>query len=366
MKKGTFLALGLVVLLALSACNMPGGSSAAQVQTAAAETVSANLTQSALLTPSATNTPEPSPTPEPSNTPDVTNTPPPTPSGGGGGGTGNSCDNIQFVSDVTIPDGQQVAAGTEFTKTWRLRNAGTCTWTTGYAVVFVSGNSMSGPASQPLSANVVPGSTVDISVKLIAPTSSGEHTGYWALRNTSNQNFGSFYVVINSGSGGSGGGSGSGSSFSPVSVGQIDANGAFGSAAHVGANNDVGVRGFVAFDISKIPSNATITEVKVDFSSYDTMGNPFDSLGCLQGYAGSFFPLDAGDYNASGAGPDMQWCNQTELSTVFINDAVKSRLQAALGDSTLEYQLRFTGTPAGSTLVRFLGGIKLTISYTTP
>ncbi|MCW5876912.1 MAG: hypothetical protein KIS85_08520 [Anaerolineales bacterium] len=370
MKKGTFLALGAALLLALSACNMPGsGNSAAQVQTAAAETVSANLTESALLTPSATNTLEPSNTPEPSPTSDVTNTPFPSPVSGGGGGGGNSCDSIQFVSDVTIPDGQQVPAGDQFTKTWRLRNAGTCTWTTGYSVVFVSGNSMNGPASQPLTANVVPGSTVDISVTLTAPTASGQHQGNWALRNASNQNFGHFFVIINTGGAQATGSPGSGNTFNASSVGQVDANGAFASAAHAGANSDVGVRGFVAFNISSIPSNATITEVRVDFSNFDTMSNPFATMGCLQGFAGSFFPLSAASYNASGAGPDMQWCSSGDLSTVFINDAVKNRLQSAVtsGATSLEYQLRFNGAPTGTALVRFLSSPpKLIVSYTTP
>ena len=48
------------------------------------------------------------------------------------------CDAAAFVRDVTIPDGTIVEPGRDFTKTWRLKNVGTCSWTTAYALVFVS------------------------------------------------------------------------------------------------------------------------------------------------------------------------------------------------------------------------------------
>src|SRR5688572_2630266 len=49
------------------------------------------------------------------------------------------CDAAAFVSDVTYPDGTNVPLGGTFTKIWRLKNSGTCTWNTSYALVFVSG-----------------------------------------------------------------------------------------------------------------------------------------------------------------------------------------------------------------------------------
>lgn len=365
MKIRSFFILAVAGVLLLTACNLPGGQSAEQVQTAAAETVSAQQTQNALLTPSATNTQPPTATSTASLTPAVTNTPFAT-STSSGGATGG-CDVAQFVSDVTVPDGEDHAPDSTFVKTWKLRNAGTCSWSTTYSVVFVSGNSMGGPASQSLTATIAPGTTVDISLNLTAPHETGSYTGYWTLKNATGQTFGdSFYVQIDVT--GSGGVSGDGTTISASSVGQVDASGTIGSAAHAGSNSGTGVQGFVSFNISSIPTDATIEEVKVDFSGFDTVSNPFASMGCLQGFAGSYFPLDASDYNASGSGPDMEWCSSSELSTVFINSDVADRLQDALGSATtLEYQLKFSGTPAGSALVRFLGGgTKLIITYTEP
>ena len=68
------------------------------------------------------------------------NTPPPT--------AVSYCDWVSFIKDVTIPDGTQVLPGETFTKMWRLKNSGTCTWTPDYALVWVSGADLKAPASQ--------------------------------------------------------------------------------------------------------------------------------------------------------------------------------------------------------------------------
>src|SRR5262245_14395652 len=66
----------------------------------------------------------------------ATNTPLPTAT------TVSYCDWVTFVKDITIPDGTKFLAGETFTKTWRLQNRGTCTWTSDYMLVFTSGDSM--------------------------------------------------------------------------------------------------------------------------------------------------------------------------------------------------------------------------------
>jgi hypothetical protein len=367
MKTKIFQLLGLAAVLLLTACNMPGGNSAEQVQTQAAETVNAQLTQNALLTPSSTNTPLPTATLAATNTPAVTNTPPATSASGGATG---GCDVMAFVSDVTVPDGEEFAPSEAFVKTWRLRNGGSCTWSTSYSVVFVSGNAMGGTATQALTASIVPGSTLDVSVNMTAPTTAGDYTGYWALRNATGQNFGSFYVQIEvTGSGGSGSGD-SDENLSANLVGQVRSDGTTGTSAQVGDNNtNVSIQGFVSFDISDIPDDATIEEVQVDFTDFDTDSNPFAALGCLTANFGGYFPLDAGDYSASSSAVDAEWCDANELSTVFIIDEVADRLQSVLGtQDTLEYRFRFatpTDSDGASDLVRFLS-MNLIVTYSEP
>ena len=101
-----------------------------------------------------------------------------------------SCDRAQFVTDVTVPDGTTFAPGTSFTKTWRFKNVGTCTWSTAYAVVFDSGDKMGGPDLVNLPKAVAPGQTVDVSVSLTAPDAAASYKGYWKFQNASGVRFG--------------------------------------------------------------------------------------------------------------------------------------------------------------------------------
>ena len=55
---------------------------------------------------------------------------------------------------------------------------------------------MNGPASQALTGNVNPGQTIDISVSLTAPSTTGDYTGNWKIRDASGVLFGQFYVQI--------------------------------------------------------------------------------------------------------------------------------------------------------------------------
>ncbi|MEW6568512.1 MAG: NBR1-Ig-like domain-containing protein, partial [Chloroflexota bacterium] len=96
-----------------------------------------------------------------------------------------------FVSDVNYPDGTDVAPGAAFTKTWRLRNNGTCTWTSSYALVFDHGTAMGAPASVSLTpGTVAPGQTVEVSVNLTAPAAPGTYQAFFMLRNASGVLFG--------------------------------------------------------------------------------------------------------------------------------------------------------------------------------
>jgi hypothetical protein len=90
---------------------------------------------------------------------------------------------MQFVADVTIPDGTVLNTNQAFTETWRLKNVGTCTWTSGYKLVFDGGDRMSAPDYVTLTSGTVsPGSTVDISVDLKAPADTGTYQGNYRLK----------------------------------------------------------------------------------------------------------------------------------------------------------------------------------------
>jgi uncharacterized protein YkwD len=91
-------------------------------------------------------------------------------------------DNALYVADVTIPDNTQLKAGENFTKTWRLKNTGTCIWNVRYALVYVGGEQMGALVTTPLS-ETPPGAELDLSVNLTAPAADGIYTGLFELRN---------------------------------------------------------------------------------------------------------------------------------------------------------------------------------------
>ena len=92
-----------------------------------------------------------------------------------------------FVADVTYADGATVAAGSRITKTWRVENVGTCTWTTSYKLVQVGGNN---PEGQFLPRPIVPGEVAELSVTVEMPARAGGYAQEWLLQNEQGQNFG--------------------------------------------------------------------------------------------------------------------------------------------------------------------------------
>ncbi|MGD2026215.1 MAG: NBR1-Ig-like domain-containing protein [Anaerolineales bacterium] len=199
MKKLVLMIIMAGALVLLVGCNLPSSQStvddAQLAQTLAAQTIEARLTENAIGdvnqgdggdgppgdTQVPSNTPEPSNTAEPSNTPEPTEEPT----------EATPCNKAAWVKDVTIPDGTELAPGEAFTKTWRIRNVGSCSWNNDYDLVFDSGDKMGGDTVVNLSIGTVEtDETVDISVDLVAPNDPGEYRGDWLLRSDDNQVFG--------------------------------------------------------------------------------------------------------------------------------------------------------------------------------
>ena len=211
-KQMAWLAISIVAATALTACNI-GATPAPTVDanaiyTQAMETAlagfSVQMTQTAMAVP---------PTAIPTNTPLATFTLLPTfpPLTGATAGVGTlaigtvpvlgtpvgtlpaeSCNNSQFIADVTIPDGTVMKPGNDFTKTWTLKNNGTCKWDDGYAFVFVAGDKMDGydvTLKKP-SDFVDPGESINLAVDMTAHVAEGEYTGCWRMKDDQGFYFG--------------------------------------------------------------------------------------------------------------------------------------------------------------------------------
>jgi Ig-like domain-containing protein len=115
-------------------------------------------------------------------------------------------DSAQYISDDGL-DGTTYAPNAPFTKTWTLKNTGSCTWDDTYLVAYISGATMTqqpGYWILPQGQTVVPGQTVNISIGMTSPPENGNYASYWGLEKRDGQlmpiqggaNGNSFYVKI--------------------------------------------------------------------------------------------------------------------------------------------------------------------------
>ena len=195
----------MIILFILSACGKgPAPSTASnpnQAYTQIWQTVAAGQTQTAgaaTAIPQASSTPEVTDTPNPTITPLVSSTPstqatlaatktkaPPP--------AETSCDNFQFIADVSYPDGTQVPAGTTILKTWRIKNTGPCDWSGDYTLTFGWGGAGTDwNASSPVGFGnpIKVGQTLDISIELHIPQIPGEYFAVFRTRNADEFYFG--------------------------------------------------------------------------------------------------------------------------------------------------------------------------------
>jgi hypothetical protein len=366
-KSPRLISIVLALALALSACNLP--SNAPETPNAAAtfvaQTVQAQLTLSA-----------PKPVTNTVPAPVITTVAPPTvvpPTAVIIPTSTSTCDIAQFIADVTYTDGTLVTPGQAFTKTWRIKNVGTCSWTPSYAVVFSSGNSMNGPATQALGGNVNPGQTVDISVNLTAPTTPGEVTSYWKLRNAAGVLFTQFYVkvVVQSPP--------TATNTLPPAVAQVVLNAVGGESGTVyepaaaqgipstilagdtGSNHIA--RGYMSFDISSL-TGKTITGASLNLSSCSTAQNPFASLaGIWVGELQYPLPLDQSDYDLAGTG--VLLLNSVPGSAIDVKSLVQTRVTE--GKARFQVRLHPAGPTDGDGQADYItcnaGSVTLTIVY---
>jgi hypothetical protein len=106
------------------------------------------------------------------------------------------CNATPTLLSENIDDGTDVYLNTSFTKSWTLRNEGSCTWNSNYKVKFMSGDPMSGPTSKSFGATVTPGNSLTITLPLKAPGGTGTYKGIWGLYDDKNVFFGQMWVEI--------------------------------------------------------------------------------------------------------------------------------------------------------------------------
>jgi len=411
MKHKTLYVVVTMLIAAGLACDLPGAATPDVTATFAVALTSAFATaQAAVGSPVPSNTPAPVPgttqlapataTPltipqatsvKPSDTPAPSNTP----------GVQGCSDDAQYVADVTIPDNTVLNPGQAFTKTWRIKNSGSCTWVGSYQFAFVADNQMSGPASVGISGNVAPGSQYDVSVNLVAPNTPGTYKSSWRMKNATGQTFGStpfVQIVVAAPT----------ATFTNTSLpasatatftatvtatatntavpagpftvninasnnGQVYSDGTIGNGVNnvgdVASNKSL--QGFITFSLAGIPSGSTITAARLDLSSHDMLGNAF-ALGALRVYQHNYGTVDSSDYfTGSPLGALVRFESEAELSNPSkqaFDSSGLVLLQAALTSGQIQLRLQFNDTATNNDNAdnALRPTPKLIVTYTTP
>jgi hypothetical protein len=97
-------------------------------------------------------------------------------------------DRAQWVSQ-SIPDDTVFAPGEAFSMTWQLKNVGASTWKPTYLLRYYSGDLFGAPKEIVLGQQVLPGATIEITLKMKAPPAAGKYRSDWVLSSEARSNF---------------------------------------------------------------------------------------------------------------------------------------------------------------------------------
>lgn len=123
----------------------------------------------------ATLTPVVNATPEPTQIPNCTN-------------------DLEYLADLSIPDGTQLDPDTVFEKEWKVVNTGTCNWNNAYTLRLIAGDPLGADPSQVM----VParnGAETVLRIEFTAPTESGKYTATWQAFGPDGVAFGEWLTI---------------------------------------------------------------------------------------------------------------------------------------------------------------------------
>lgn len=102
----------------------------------------------------------------------------------------SNCTNRADLIGESHVDEKTYPTQVGFTKTWIVKNNGTCTWTGDYSLNYVDGQQMSSISTQNLIGEVKPGENAMVSVDMTTPVDNGTFTSRWILENAAGTSFG--------------------------------------------------------------------------------------------------------------------------------------------------------------------------------
>jgi len=108
----------------------------------------------------------------------------------------NCLDQLDFLDDLTIPDGTEVLPGEKITKRWLVENTGSCNWNASYSLQLISGLALGAEQVQGL--HPARQSTKAIlEITFNAPDNPGRYNSWWQAYDADGNRFGDpFYIEI--------------------------------------------------------------------------------------------------------------------------------------------------------------------------
>ncbi len=105
-------------------------------------------------------------------------------------------DDLDYLQDLTIPDGSVMVPGQTIDKRWQVRNSGSCNWDQRYSLRLISGDAMGSDGSVPLYP-ARSGAEATLQMLFTAPQEFGTYECQWQAANPDGTPFGdAFYMQI--------------------------------------------------------------------------------------------------------------------------------------------------------------------------
>lgn len=98
-------------------------------------------------------------------------------------------DNLDFLEDLTIPDGTVVSPGVSIDKQWLVQNSGSCNWDARYRLKFVGGDAL-GAATEQALYPARAGMQVIIRIQFTAPAEPRTYKTAWQAFGPQGEPFG--------------------------------------------------------------------------------------------------------------------------------------------------------------------------------
>ena len=105
-------------------------------------------------------------------------------------------DVLEFLGDVSIPDGTRVEPGERLDKRWQFKNSGSCNWNEAYEIRLVAGPSLGAASPQKL---YPARGTVDFVARIMftAPDEPGRYRSAWQVFDPDGKELGKpFFIEI--------------------------------------------------------------------------------------------------------------------------------------------------------------------------